>query len=61
MTKSQTIDGILRLNPSAKPEFLAQFSVKDLHDYLRQLEDVQEEPSPCSEPEMDLVLDRFPD
>ena len=38
MTKRETIDRIVAHNPSAKPEFLAQFTAQQLHDYLRQLE-----------------------
>ena len=38
MTKSDTMEAIMRLNPSAKPEFLAEFAADQLRDYLRQLE-----------------------
>ena len=38
MTKRELIDGIARLNPSAGAEFLAQFDVKDLQDYLEHLQ-----------------------
>lgn len=37
MPKSDTIEAILSLNPSAKPDFLAEFSNADLHDYLHRL------------------------
>ncbi len=37
MTKRQTIDQILNMNRSAKPEFLAQFDQEDLDEYLRHL------------------------
>ncbi|MCP4249955.1 MAG: hypothetical protein GY778_23175 [bacterium] len=54
MTKRDAIDQIIRRNPSAKPEFLADFSDKDLRDYLDQLESLDERhPSqdPSREPE----------
>lgn len=37
MSKSDTIEAILNLNPTAKPEFLADFSNDDLHEYLHRL------------------------
>ena len=37
MPKSDTIDAILSLNPTAKPDFLAEFSNEDLHEYLQRL------------------------
>ena len=37
MPKSDTIEAILSLNPTAKPDFLAEFSNEDLHDYLHRL------------------------
>ncbi len=37
MTKRQTIDQILAINTSARPEFLAQFDQEDLNEYLRHL------------------------
>ena len=37
MTKRQYIDEILKINRSAKPEFLAKFSEKDLAEYFRHL------------------------
>jgi hypothetical protein len=37
MCKREVIDAILRLNPTAKPAFLAEFSLEDLNDYLRHL------------------------
>ena len=42
MTKRETIDRIVAHNPSAKPEFLAQFTSNQLRDYLRQLESLGE-------------------
>ena len=37
MTKSDTIDAIRHLNPSADPVFLAEFSGEDLASYLDRL------------------------
>ncbi len=37
------IDRIRRLNPTAQPEFLAEFQENDLLDYLRQLSDLEHE------------------
>jgi hypothetical protein len=37
MSKREAIDAILRLNPTAKPPFLAEFSLEDLQEYLRHL------------------------
>ncbi len=41
MMKRELIDQITKLNVSAKPEFLAQFSESELRAYLRQLRDLQ--------------------
>ncbi len=41
MSKRQIIDRIIRLNPSATPEFLAQFGQSDLLAYLKQLCEVE--------------------
>ncbi|HUU84072.1 MAG TPA: hypothetical protein VM243_11270 [Phycisphaerae bacterium] len=38
MTKRETIDRIVARNPSARPEFLAEFTPRQLCDYLQQLE-----------------------
>jgi hypothetical protein len=38
MTKSELIDVITSVNRSATREFLAEFSNRDLVDYMRQLE-----------------------
>ena len=35
--KSDTIDAIRRLNPTAKPDFLAEFSNNELAEYLDRL------------------------
>ncbi len=48
MTKREIIDRIIRINPSAKPEFLADFSHECLADYLAHLTEVlaeQQEPA----------------
>ena len=37
MTKSDTIEAITRLNPTASPVFLAGFSSDDLASYLQRL------------------------
>ena len=37
MPKSDTIDAIRRLNPTAKPGFLAEFSNNELAEYLDRL------------------------
>lgn len=37
MTRQRLINDIRRLNPSAAPEFLAQFSENELDQYLRRL------------------------
>jgi hypothetical protein len=60
MTKRQIIDRVLRLNPTAAPEFLAQFHERDLLDYLRHLAEVefenrQKEPLPSEELELAAV------
>lgn len=39
MPKSDTIEAIQRLNPTANPEFLAGFSADDLARYLDRLSD----------------------
>ena len=40
MTKREVIDRIIEINPSAKPEFLAEFSRESLAEYLQHLTDV---------------------
>ena len=42
MTKRETIDRIVVHNPSARPEFLAEFTPDELRDYLRQLESLED-------------------
>ncbi len=46
MTKRDAIERIMQRNRSAKPEFLAEFSDRDLHDYLHQLESLDDRPPP---------------
>ena len=41
MRKTEMIDQIRRLNPSAQTEFLASFSEDDLLAYLHQLKEVE--------------------
>ncbi len=38
MTKRQLIEDIRQHNPTAQPQFLAQFEEADLHQYLSHLE-----------------------
>ena len=40
MTKSDTIDAITKLNPTANPGFLSGFSGSELSQYLGRLESV---------------------
>ncbi len=40
MTKRETIDCIMGINTSAKPEFLATFSHESLQEYLNHLDEV---------------------
>ena len=37
MPKGDTIAEIMKLNPTADPGFLAEFSIRELSDYLRRL------------------------
>ena len=41
MNKRELIEKIIRLNASARPDFLSQFCERDLRAYLRQLRDLQ--------------------
>ena len=45
MSKRDMIDRIRRLNPTAQPEFLAEFNDEDLLAYLRQLTELEREQS----------------
>jgi len=42
MTKRQIIDAIMRINTSARIEFLTGFSEQELQEYLRHLEGIQD-------------------
>ena len=52
MTKRELIDRIRRLNPTARPDFLADFSEDDLQDYLHQLLEIEREQHGRAEPEL---------
>lgn len=41
MSKRQLIDDIRRLNPTAMPQFLAQFDEDSLRQYLEHLQDAE--------------------
>ncbi len=41
MTKRELIDGIMEINNSATPDFLARFDNDDLHAYLESLHRIQ--------------------
>ena len=47
MTKPQLIDEIQRRNPTASEDFLAQFSIDELADYLSQLRSLPPEQEPA--------------
>lgn len=55
MTKREMIDKIRRLNPTAKPDFLADFAEEDLLAYLHQLTEVERERREHNRPEMALA------
>ena len=40
MSKREIIDHIMEINPSARPEFLADFSQETLSEYLGHLKEV---------------------
>ena len=40
MSKREIIDRIMEMNPSARPEFLAEFSQESLSQYLSHLDEV---------------------
>lgn len=46
MTKREIIDHIMEVNPSARPEFLADFSRESLAEYLDHLYEVRSEQRP---------------
>ena len=47
MTKSDTIDAITKLNPTANPGFLSGFSGSELSQYLGRLESVTRRGNRC--------------
>jgi hypothetical protein len=42
MTKRQLIDSIMRINQSARPDFLSNFSERELLEYLQHLQAVMD-------------------
>lgn len=48
MTKREIIDQIMEVNPSARPEFLAEFSHESLAEYLEHLCEVRAERRPSA-------------
>lgn len=56
MTKSDTIEAIQRLNPTVRPDFLAEFSTDELVRYLDRLSGT--EPVRCPENDNIAQLDR---
>ena len=53
MTKSDTIEAIQRLNPTVRPDFLAEFSTDELVRYLDRLSDTGSVHRPASENKAD--------
>lgn len=43
MSKREIIDRIMEINPSARPEFLAEFSQECLSEYLEHLDEIMTE------------------
>lgn len=43
MSKREIIDRIMEINPSARPEFLADFSQESLSEYLEHLDEIMAE------------------
>ena len=54
MSKRDMIDRIRRLNPTARPEFLAAFEEDALLDYLRQLSELEHDQIRHAERELAL-------
>ena len=52
MTKREMIDQIRRFNPTAQPDFLADFQEKDLLAYLHQVSEVERERREHKSPEI---------
>ncbi|MBN1344233.1 MAG: hypothetical protein JXQ73_16220 [Phycisphaerae bacterium] len=55
MTKRQIIDAIMRINRTARAEFLAEFSERELLEYLEHLRTVYDLPCHESLPQPALV------
>jgi len=55
MDKRELIDRIMRLNLTARREFLCSFTENELADYLRQLETIQPASGMIVEPELSLI------
>lgn len=47
-TKLETMQAIMRLNPTAAPDFLADFTREELSLYLSRLQSVAEVPRPAT-------------
>ncbi|MCO6438110.1 MAG: hypothetical protein J5J06_13535 [Phycisphaerae bacterium] len=54
MTKTDAIDAITRLNATARPTFLAEFSLRELEEYLERLRSLR------GDPELDARSSRDP-
>ncbi len=54
MEKRELINSIQQLNPTAKPEFLANFSTEDLLAYLHQLQELERDRRRSGQPAMAL-------
>ncbi len=57
MSKRELIERIMRLNQSARREFLQSFAENELADYLRQLESIQPRGDAWEESSVDSVQD----
>lgn len=60
MPKSDTIEAIVRLNPTANPAFLAEFGTGDLAEYLRRLESVSSCIAPRPQAQFDWAGAKLP-
>ena len=60
MTKRQAIDRIMQRNPSARPDFLADFTPEELQAYLRQLESLRRYRQPDGSPAAEAAAQRHP-
>ena len=61
MTKRELIERIRRMNPTARPEFLATFSEGELIAYLHQLQEVAYEQRRSRQAERRGRIDAFRD